>query len=255
MIPGCFGGREDMLIGILQTDSVLERFVSRHGDYPEMFRAVLGDPEARPPGMAPPRFLDVPAQAGRFPAPETCDAYVITGSRHSVYDDLPWIPPLVGFLREALAQRRRVVGICFGHQLLAHFLGGETRPAEVGWCVGVQAADVIAEEPWMVPGADRLALVASHKDQVVRLPEGARPWARGGRCRLAGFVMGDVLTFQGHPEFSKSYAADLMDMREQVLGADTYRDGKASLALPTDERLSARWILNFISAGASASAP
>jgi GMP synthase-like glutamine amidotransferase len=154
----------------------------------------------------------------------------------------------VDFLKAALASRRRVVGICFGHQLMAHYFGGETRAADVGWCVGVQSAAVVREESWMNPPARRLALLASHKDQVVRLPAEARPFAEGARCRVAGFVMADVLTFQGHPEFSRPYAADLMDMREQVLGEDVYRQGKASLAEPTDEHLAARWILNFIGA-------
>jgi GMP synthase-like glutamine amidotransferase len=237
-----------MLIGILQTDSVLEQFVPQHGDYPDMFRRVLADPAVRPVGMACPRFLEIAVQEMAFPDPETCDAYVITGSRHSVYDDLPWIGALVDFLKAALAGRRRVVGICFGHQLIAHFFGGETRAAEGGWCVGVQSAVVVRDEPWMNPPAARLALLASHKDQVVRLPAEARPFAAGGRCPVAGFVMGDVLTFQGHPEFSKPYAGDLMDMREQVLGEQVYRQGKTSLAEPTDEHLAARWILNFLSA-------
>jgi GMP synthase-like glutamine amidotransferase len=237
-----------MLIGILQTDRVLEQFAPRHGDYPDMFRAVLADPAARPPGMEPPEFLDVAVHRGEYPAPGACDGYVITGSRHSVYDDLPWIPPLVAFLREALEQRRRVVGICFGHQLIAHFFGGETRAAEGGWSVGVQSAEILQREPWMTPQAEAVALLASHKDQVARLPPGARAFARGSRCPVAGFVMENVLTFQGHPEFTKAYAADLLDMREQVLGAAVHGAGKASLAEPTDELLIARWMLNFLAA-------
>lgn len=236
-----------MRIGILQADSVLESFQPRHGDYPDMFRRLLSDPLARPGNMpAAPAFLDIDVQAGVYPPAVDCDAYVITGSRHSVYDDLPWIPPLVAFLEEALNARRRVVGICFGHQLLAHFFGGETRAAGVGWCVGVHHAEVVGREPWMEPAAGQLALLSSHKDQVVRLPPGARAFARGGGCPEAGFVLGDMLTFQGHPEFSKPYAEALMDMRQSVLGADTYRAGKASLASPTDSTLVARWMLTFM---------
>jgi GMP synthase-like glutamine amidotransferase len=239
-----------MRIGILQTDSVLEQFVAQHGDYPDMFRAVLAHPEALPPGMAPPEFLDIDVRSGRYPLPDACDGYVITGSRHSVYDPLPWIAPLVDFLRAALAHRRRVVGICFGHQLVAHFFGGETRAADGGWCVGVQSAEVLEQQPWMTPRVERLALLSSHKDQVVGLPPGAQLFARGDRCPVAGFVLDDVLTFQGHPEFTSSYAGDLMDMREQLLGADAYRQGKASLTASTDAPLVARWMLNFISAAA-----
>lgn len=241
-----------MRIGILQTDSVLEQFVPRHGDYPEMFRALLGDPDVQPAGAPPPAFLDIDVRGADFPDPDACDAYVITGSRHSVYDDLPWIVPLVEFVRAALVRRRRVVGICFGHQLVAHFFGGETRPAAAGWCVGVQRARIEADEAWMQPPVAELGLLASHKDQVVRLPPGARRIAAGEHCPEAGFVLGDVLTFQGHPEFSKAYAGELMDMREALLGSATYQLGKASLALATDSALVARWMLAFMSAAPGA---
>lgn len=237
-----------MRIGILQTDAVLERFVPAHGDYPDMFRARLADPLARPPGMAAPTFLDIDAQAGAFPEPDACDGYVITGSRHSVYDDLPWIADLARFVARALERRRRVVGICFGHQLMAHFFGGETRAAEAGWCVGVQHSRVVAEAPWMDPPAANLRLLASHKDQVVRLPPGARRIAVGERCPEAGFELGDVLTFQGHPEFTPAYAGALLDSREALLGERVYGAAKATLTEPTDSVLVARWMLNFLAA-------
>lgn len=239
-----------MRIGILQTDSVLERFVPAHGDYPDMFRSRLADPAARPPGLTEPEFLDIDVQAGSYPEPAVCDGYVITGSRHSVYDGLPWIETLAEYVRTLLDQQRRVVGICFGHQLIAHFFGGETGPAEVGWTVGVQPSRVVAEAEWMVPPARTLRLLASHKDQVLRLPPGARRIAAGERCPEAGFQFGDALTFQGHPEFTPAYAADLMDSRAEVLGTDLHAAGKASLCGDIDSVLVARWMLNFLAGGA-----
>lgn len=235
-----------MHIGILQTDSVLERFQPGHGDYPAMFRRLLSAPAALPDGMAVPSFEDIDVQAEQFPEPRVCDAYVITGSRHSVYDDLPWITTLVAFVRAALDARRPVVGICFGHQLLAHHFGGETRAAAGGWCVGVQRAQVVSREHWMEPPAAELKLLASHKDQVVRLPPGARRFAAGDACPEAGFVLGRALAIQGHPEFSRDYAGDLMDMREQLLGDAVYRAGKASLAQTPDSALVAGWMLRFM---------
>ena len=238
-----------MHIGILRTDAVLDQFQPEHGDYPAMFRAVLGDTAALPPALAgePPRFSVFSAHEGDLPDPAACDAYVITGSRHSVDDDLPWMPPLVNFLRAAIAHDRKVVGICFGHQLIAHFFGGETARAAVGWSVGVQQTDVLAPQPWMQPPSARFGLLSSHRDQVVRLPDGAELFAASARCPHAGFVIDNrVLTFQGHPEFTKPYAADLMRLREAVLGPAVFGAGMASLEDATDAGLVARWILNWV---------
>jgi GMP synthase-like glutamine amidotransferase len=238
-----------MHIGILRTDAVLEQFQPEHGDYPAMLEAVLGHADALPPALQgrPPHFSSFSAHEGELPAPEACDAYVITGSRHSVYDDLPWLPPLVALLRLALAAERKVIGICFGHQLIAHFFGGETTRAQVGWCVGVHETRVVAEQSWMQPTRGQFRLLASHRDQVVRLPDGAVPFAASHRCPQAGYVIGrQVLTLQGHPEFTKPYAADLLRARAAVLGPALLSEGLASLEQQTDAMLVARWILNFI---------
>jgi GMP synthase-like glutamine amidotransferase len=233
-------------IGILQTDSVKPELALRHGDYPDMFRSLLADPEVLPAGCPVPTFLDIDACQRDFPDARACDAYVITGSRHSVYDDLPWIAPLADFVADALGQQRRVVGICFGHQLIAHHFGGEARAADAGWCVGVQRARVVDQAGWMDPPADAFKLPVSHRDQVVRLPPGARVFAVGEQCPLAGFVLGDALAFQGHPEFSHGYAGELMDSRRQALGEVLLHAGKASLSQDSDARLVARWMLNFM---------
>ena len=116
-----------MNIGILQVDSVLPQFQAAHGDYPDMFRGLL-EAAAHANGQS----LDVhniDVLAGPLPEVDAFDAYVITGSKQSVYEDLPWLPPLVTFVGDAMAQQRPVIGICFGHQLLAHFFGGEVGPA------------------------------------------------------------------------------------------------------------------------------
>lgn len=240
-------------IGILRTDRVLDEFQASHGDYPDMFAAVLGDPAlaAQLPGRPRVVLSAFDVQQGALPDPTACDAYLITGSRHSVYDDLPWIPRLVAFLREALEARRRVVGICFGHQLMAHYFGGETRAAEVGWCVGVHRARVVQQEDWMQPPLAGFNLLSSHRDQVVRLPAGARLFAASADCPNAGFVLEDegegrVLTFQGHPEFTKPYARDLMARRGELLGAERLQAGMDSLRQSLDNAVVARWILNFL---------
>ncbi len=229
-----------MLIGILQTDSVLAHLQSRFGDYPQMFMGLL-DGECA--GGLHYRVID--CQRAEYPAASLCDAYLITGSRASVYDDEAWIVRLADFVRDALDAGRKVVGVCFGHQLLAHFCGGRTE--QVGWAVGVHRCEVVHGGPWMQPPLNEFGLLSSHQDQVRELPAGARLLFRTAFCPISGFAMGDqVLTVQGHPEFTKPYARALMEMRRDLLGAGTFQAGLASLDEATHERDVARWLLNFM---------
>ena len=201
-------------LGILQTDSVLEDLQPRFGDYPSMFEQLF---RAEDP------TLTVTTYDVRRALPKTsvCDAYLITGCKLSVYDDLPWIRDLADFVGRAIADKRKILGICFGHQLIAHFFGGHVAPAPVGWAVGVQSSDVVKTTPWMeVAGKPpkQLHLVSSHKDQVERLPDGAEVFARSDFCPISGFTLGDeVLTIQGHPELSTDYSEALMGVRRELL--------------------------------------
>ena len=230
-----------MRIGILQTDRVMDRFRARHGDYPRMFEDMLteaGDGESL-------EFEAIDSMASAYPEPGSCDAYVITGSRLSVYDDYPWIAGLARFVGEALEAGSKVVGICFGHQLIAHFFGGETKPAP-GWAVGVHETRVVSEAPWLDPKLDRFGLLSSHKDQVTRMPGSAELFATNEFCPIAGFTWGEsVMTLQGHPEFRKPYSMDLMNMRRELLGEDTYQAGVASLHEDIHPLAVGRWMLNF----------
>ena len=230
-----------MRIGILQTDRVMERFQGRHGDYPKMFEDVL----TAASGGETLDFESIDSMASAYPEPGSCDAYVITGSRQSVYDGDPWIEGLAEFVGKALDAGGKVVGICFGHQLIAHFFGGEAGPAP-GWAVGVHESRVVADAPWLDPKMDSFRLLSSHKDQVTRLPEGAELFATNEYCPIAGFTWGEgVMTLQGHPEFKKPYSRDLMNMRRDLLGEDTYRAGIASLEEDIDPVAAGRWMLNF----------
>ena len=237
-------------LGILQTDSVLEDLQPRFGDYPQMFEGLFREQD---PGMT---FTTYNVQHA-LPDNLECDAYLITGCKLSVYDDLPWIRELARFVRQAIEAKKKILGICFGHQLIAHFFGGEAGPASAGWGVGVQTNDLVMTHGWMgdvnqIPS--QLHLVASHKDQVLELPEGAEVFASSDFCPVSGFTLGDeVLTIQGHPELSAEYSEALMGVRRQLLGEDVYQAGINSLQKSTDERLFARWMLAFINDQAAVS--
>jgi len=234
-------------IGILKTDRVREEFVDRHGDYPDMFHQLLRD-AARAVGAPAPEFVDFDVQHGHYPADlADCGGYVITGSRDSVYDDRPWIRELEAFVLVLHERRHKLIGICFGHQLIAQVLGGETRAADVGWAVGVHASRVTAAPAWMQPYSEQFALLSSHRDQVTRLPEGAVLLAENDFCPNAAFTIGDhILAIQGHPEFAKAYSADLMALRRDLLGEMVYQRGMDSLQLPIARELVGQWMLAFL---------
>ncbi len=225
-------------IGILQTDSVLEHLQPVHGDYPSMFMDLFleQDPQIK--------FTNYVVQEV-MPEAVECDAYIVTGSRLSVYDDEPWIFELAEFIACALNQQKKLIGICFGHQLMAHFFGGLVAPAPAGWAVGIHTSQVETRS-WMEGGGQDLNLLSSHKDQVQQLPEYAQLFASNDFCPLAGFTMhNQVITIQGHPEFNKNYAQALMTHREEVLGQRAYTQGIDSLSKETHSETFVRWALSF----------
>ncbi|MCP5276102.1 MAG: GMP synthase [Burkholderiales bacterium] len=235
-----------MKIGILQCDHVREELQSEFGDYPQMITALFAN-------VAPDyqfRLYDV--QAFEYPQHlDECDAYISTGSRHSVYDDLPWIARLEDFIRELDQARKKYFGICFGHQLMIQALGGEVRKSDRGWGIGVTSNHVEHIKPWMEPIKAELNLIASHQDQVISLPQDVEIDVLAGStfCPCYMLAYGDhFLSVQGHPEFCKDYSSALMDIRRNIIPAERIEQGKASLTTGLDDQLFARWIVNFINA-------
>ena len=232
-------------VGVLQPDTVLPQFEDEFGDYPLMLRDVLERAATADETF---EWVVYDVSQGQYPAqPDECDAYVITGSRASVYDDEDWIRTLEDYVRVLHAGQIKLVGICFGHQMVARALGGEARGADVGWGVGIAESVVQHAADFMRPARSRFNLIVSHRDQVTTLPEQATLHAGSGFCPASMFSIGNhILALQGHPEFVAGYSAALMDMRREVLGESTWANGMASLELENDRDLVARWILNFL---------
>ncbi|CEA05298.1 amidotransferase [Pseudomonas saudimassiliensis] len=231
-----------MRIGILQCDDVVTSLQPLYGNYPQMFaeqlRAQL--PECELPVY---RVLD-----GELPGShDECDAWLITGSRFGVNDGLPWIDALCGFVRTLWEHQRPLIGICFGHQLMARALGGTVRQSERGWGVGLSFNQVIERKDWMQPFQAHLDLLVSHQDQVVILPPQAQVLASSEFCPYYLIQYGDCfLSVQGHPEFCKDYCRDLMNLREGVLPPARLRAGRASLSADADSNLMMAWIVRFL---------
>ncbi|MFT5210811.1 MAG: GMP synthase-like glutamine amidotransferase [Flavobacterium sp.] len=234
-----------MKIGILKADSVREEFQSEFGDYPDMFIRLLS--ESSKDALS---FETYNVQEAVYPNYiDDCDVYIITGSRFSVYEDLHWIRRLESFVVELHAVKKKLVGICFGHQLIALALGGKAELAQAGWGVGVHTTQVLQHQDFMCPSTTNFTAIVSHQDQVTELPRGAECLAGSDFCPNAMTRVGDhILTFQGHPEFETGYSRKLIEFRQEIIGETIYSQGLESLTQKTDEDILAQWILKFCEA-------
>lgn len=231
-----------MKLGILKTDAVRPEWVPEFGEYPDMFIALLGrvDPALE--------FTVYDVEQGEYPRDiDEVDGYLITGSKYSVYDDRTWIATLMEFVRELHRRRKKLVGICFGHQLVAQALGGKTEKYSGGWGVGLHSYHFRRLPEWHNGGDRDFQVLASHQDQVVENAEGAEVLAGSDFCKNAVCQVGDhILTFQGHPEFVPGYSRELLEYRRELLGEQVYQEGMASLQRPQQGERVGRWILNFL---------
>jgi GMP synthase-like glutamine amidotransferase len=229
-------------LGILETGAPPGGLEKEFGDYPSMFVRLLRD--AGFEGAI--ETIDV--QKTRFPdAPEAYDAYLVTGSAAGVYDPEPWIAPLIEFLRAAKG-RAKLVGVCFGHQVMAEAFGGKVIQSPKGWGLGLHDYAVEDVEPWMDPVA-RVALAASHQDQVVEPPPGARVVAASAFTPYAALTYGDqqAISMQPHPEFEPAYATALIERRlETVLTEAQGRAAIETYSRPNDNARVGGWIRRFL---------
>jgi GMP synthase-like glutamine amidotransferase len=226
-----------MKIAILETGRPPGDLAIEFGDYPSMFREMLG-----------PEFdaVSFHVQSGELPDhPGEYPAYLITGSPAGVYDPLPWIEPLQAFIRSAKSSK--IVGICFGHQVMSEALGGHVEKSEKGWGAGLHRYEVVRREPWM-DGEGEIAAPASHQDQVVVQPPNTEVTVESAFTPYAGLAWTDrpAISFQFHPEFSPAFAKALIEKRYDIVPDP---DGAiASLNAPNDNARVAGWIRRFLEA-------
>lgn len=188
----------------------------------------------------------------QLPSPDAFDGYIISGSRNSVYEELPWISELKEFIRQCWKSQIRMVGICFGHQLLAESLGGKTLRAQQGWGFGVHSVELIKTQPWMQDCQNRPVthynIIIIHQDQVTKIPDGFEVIAKSDFCPVGMMLANDVmLGIQGHPEFSKEFCAARAQARRKCIGEEKYQQAMQSLQeFHPDSDMVLRWILEFL---------
>ena len=225
-----------MKLAILETGKPPGDLALEFGDYPSMFAALLG------PEFDVERF-DV--EKGKLPQPDAHEAYLITGSPAGVYDPLPWIEPLERFIRSAKGSK--MVGVCFGHQIMAEALGGHVEKSDRGWGAGLHSYTIVRSLPW-IDVAGTIAVPASHQDQVVVQPPATEVVAASDFTPFAALAWVDrpAISFQFHPEFSPGFAKALIEKRFDVVPDP--EAAIASLDAPNDNERVAGWIRRFLKA-------
>jgi len=216
-------------ITIIETGLVPPRWRVRHGSFPVMFERMIRSTDA---SVA----FDVVSVANGepLPNPKSLQAILVTGSAAGVYDGLDWIAPLEDFVREADAQRKPMVGVCFGHQLIAQAMGGVVRKSERGWGIGRHVYHVTPDNG--VIDEAQLAIACSHQDQVIEAPAMARTIMSSAFTPHAGLLYesGTTLSVQPHPEFDAEFAHDLCEARAGIAPDHVVALAKVSLLEPLD---------------------
>jgi GMP synthase (glutamine-hydrolysing) len=230
-------------LGILQADSI-DTHMHTHsgGDYPKMFQNLFEQAGIK----AKIKVYDV--SSAQLPGPGSCDGFLITGSRAGSTDGDLWITLLKVFIQDCYEQHTKVIGVCFGHQIIADALGGKVERSHKGWGIGMHQVHIGTQRPWMQPFQDNLSLVFSHRDQVTALPPGAELIAQSEHCAIQMYHIEDrIFGVQGHPEMRKTHSAALIERYQHLFKDGTALAGRESLdALANDGHIVAQWMVHLL---------
>jgi GMP synthase-like glutamine amidotransferase len=234
-----------MKLTIIQTGDVPVPLRPQFGAYPPMFQRMFDEA-----GIAFDYETVAVFDGAPFPDPARLEGVIVTGSAAGVYDNhLPWMEPLRAFIRAAYAARTPMLGVCFGHQIMADALGGDVRKSEKGWGLGRHVYEVTARPAFLATDAPALAIACSHQDQVITPPKEADVFLASDFTPNAGLLYrnGAAISLQPHPEFDDAYTIALAELRRGKAPDEIVDGAVASVSTPSHSRDMAGYVGAFIS--------
>ena len=232
-------------ICILETDVIRPEFYEEYHSYGRMFQQLF----AKQPIAA--EFEVFNVLEGHYPDDsQHFDAYLVTGSKADSFGTEPWIQTLKTYLLKRYQNGDKLLGVCFGHQLLAIVLGGTTERSDKGWGMGIHSYQMTETMSWMTPEVSDLKMIAVHQDQVTRLPENSTVLASSEFCPYAAYAVGDqVLCFQGHPEFVHDFSRAVIELRRSLFSETLYQRSVDSLRHEQQGGTVAEGMMRFVAHG------
>ncbi|HIP39502.1 MAG TPA: GMP synthase [Desulfocapsa sulfexigens] len=232
-----------MKAAILQCDDILEKFQPLFDHYPKMIEHMFDGVATTPIS-----FDTYDCRQCQFPDDiNKYDFYLTTGSRSSVYEDQEWIHQMISFVQQLDKQKKKLIGICFGHQLMAMARGRRVEKSKNGWGIGVAKNRVIAHPEWMTEKPSEINILTSHQDQITELPDDTLVIAESDFCPFFIVQWGNhFLSIQGHPEWNAEYSKMLINDRRAIIPEARVSTGLDSLDIKLDNALFVDWILKFV---------
>jgi GMP synthase-like glutamine amidotransferase len=231
-----------MKIGILKCGTPTKDTLKKQGDLDKIFKKLLLLENSN---VIVKGFDCIKEQLPKQNDFDNIDGFIITGSKYSSYDKQQWIRKLKTKIREMDRKKIKLVGICFGHQLIAEALGGKVILNSFGWEVSVSNIKMnrIGKKLF---NSDSLNIQSMHKDIVSDIKNtGLRIFSKND-CGIQGMIKDDhIFTLQGHPEYLPSTVKTLLLLRKDIIPLKICQKGLKKLTNSTDSKLISKFIGKF----------
>lgn len=235
-----------MIIGILMCGTPHISIVNSYGNCGKIFHSFLNSIN-----------LEIQVKCfdcttSQFPTQEDyqeLDGFIITGSKYSSYDDkvnnIEWISQLKSKVREMDQKKIKLVGICFGHQIIAESLGGKVIKNSLGWEVSVSQIHTSKLGKQLLK-QETLFIQEMHKDIVSNIEGTGLQEIAYNDYGIQGMIKDKhIFTLQGHPEYNSTIIDTLLVLRKKIIPDNIYQRGRNNVNLFTDTRLLASVIIDF----------
>ncbi|EXJ94826.1 hypothetical protein A1O1_03224 [Capronia coronata CBS 617.96] len=220
-------------LAILECDTPQPGARARYGTYGGMFEALL----QRDPKQIAVTKWQVDQDDAEYPDIASIEAVLMTGSKHSAYLDVPWINKLVAYTQAAINTGRvKIIGICFGHQILGRAMGVEVGLNKAGWEAAVLPVKLSPAGQALFK-KHQLNLQFSHQDIVVECPQGVQNLGSTPRCAVQGmYVPGKLISLQGHPEFDETTVREILHrkLEQGAFDDQAFAEGMARVGREQD---------------------